>query len=424
MKESYRAFVFAFGILVLSATAFGQTPIYGRWFTRGPLPTPRQEMPLALLDGKVYVPGGFNRNGNGVPIVEVFEPAANRWSTLADLPAALNHLAIAALNGKLYVVGGYTGSSFSSQGRVYEYDFQSNAWNRKSVMPTARGAHIAQACNGKIYAIGGANGARALAVNEVYDPATDAWESRAPMPTPREHLAGAVLDSLIYAVGGRNQNDFGQLVNSGKLEAYSPAGNRWYTLPDMPTPRGGLAAAAMNGKLYALGGEYFGAGGTGVFAQNEEYGSATGTWRAVQGLPTPRHGMQAITVGDTVFVIGGGPVAGYGVTEVNEGFTLAALSAVENERPQEIAGFELRQNYPNPFNAGTRIVFLLPAAAEVQLSIYDVHGREVALLVHQRLPAGNHEVNFLRERLACGLYYCTLRAGSVVRTQKMVLLRQ
>ncbi|MGH7495551.1 MAG: Kelch repeat-containing protein [bacterium] len=421
MNKNYRTLSLAMCALLFSA-AFAQTPPRGRWFTRGPLPTARQEMPLALLDGKIYVPGGFARNGNGVALVEVFEPAANRWSTIADLPAALNHLTIVAVDGRLLVVGGYTGSSFTSQGRVYEYDFQGHLWNRKEVMPTVRGALVAMAYNHKIYAIGGANGANALRVNEAYDPATDTWESLAPMPTAREHLAAAVIDSLIYVVGGRNQNAFGQLTNSSKLEAYSPASNRWYTLPDMPTARGGLAAAAMDGKLYAFGGEYFGATGSGVFAQNEEYDPTTGVWREMLALPTPRHGMQAVAAGDTIFVIGGGPIAGYSVTAVNEGFTFAPLTNVE-EKPQEIIGFELRQNYPNPFNAATRITFTLPRAAEVQLSVADVHGREVTMLIRQRLPAGRHEVDFRGERLASGVYQCRLRAGGIVRNQKMVLLR-
>jgi N-acetylneuraminic acid mutarotase len=421
-KIIHMAIVAACTSKLLAVPALAQDPPLGRWFTRAPLPTARQEMALALLDGKIYVPGGFIRGGAGTALIEVFEPATNRWSAFTILPIALNHLAVVTVNTRLYVVGGYTGSGFSSQGRVYEYNFQVNAWLRKSDMPTPRGAHVALAFNNKVYAIGGANGAGALTVNEVYDPATDTWESLAPMPTPREHLAAAVIDSLIYVVGGRSQNDFGQLTNSNKLEAYSPASNRWYTLPDMPTPRGGLAAAAMNGKLYAFGGEFFGATGSGVFAQNEEYDPAAGTWRAAQALPTPRHGMQAVTAGDTIFVIGGGSVAGYGVTAVNEGFTFASLTNVE-EKPAGITGFELRQNYPNPFNAATRITFVLPVAAEAQLSVHDVRGREVAILVRQRLPAGKHEVIFRDERLASGVYHCRLRADGLVRNQKMVLLR-
>lgn len=408
--------------MALAAAGWAQTPSPGRWFARAPLPTARQEMPLAFLDGKIYVPGGFVRGGAGTLLIEVFEPAANRWSSFPNLPVALNHLTLVAVLGKLYVVGGYAESGFSSQGRVYEFDPQTNNWTRKRDLPTPRGALVALAFENKIYAIGGANGANAFAVNEVYDPATDSWAALRPMPTAREHLAAAVIDSLLYVVGGRFQNNFGQLVNSNQLEAYAPASNRWHRLPAMPTARGGLAAAAMNGKLYVFGGEFFGTGGAGVFEENEEYDPGTRTWREVQPLPTPRHGMSAVAVNDTIFVIGGGPVAGYGVTAANEAFTFAVPTKVE-ESPQNVGGFVLRQNHPNPFNAATRIAFALPAAAEVKLSVYDLHGREVAVLVQKALLAGEHAVAFDATGLASGLYHYTLRAGAFTETKKLLLLR-
>ncbi len=297
-----------------------QVDTNGSWFTRAPLPTARQEMPLTLFDGKIYVPGGFDGEGSGSSLVEVFDPSSNTWSTIPNLPTPLNHLAMVGLNDKLYVIGGYLGSSFVSHNNVYEYNFQTENWNLKSPMFTSRGAHVSVVYDGKIYAIGGANGSGVLSVNEVYDPASDSWTILQPMPTSQDHLAAAVLDSLIYVVGGRNS----QFVNQRSLHAYSPASDSWSTLADMPTARGGLAAAAMNGKLYVFGGEFFIPGGSsGVFKENEEYDPVTNTWRSVTPLTTPRHGMSAVTVADTIFVIGGGPVAGFGVTDVNQGFTFA-----------------------------------------------------------------------------------------------------
>jgi N-acetylneuraminic acid mutarotase len=411
-------------VFVLSAQiAVAQVQSLGRWFTRAPLPTPRQEMPLALLDGKIFVPGGFVQGGAGSSIIEIFDPATNRWSTFASLPTALNHLAMVALNGKLFVVGGYSGSGFFPTNKIYEYDFQKAEWNLKTDMPTPRGAHIAVAFEGKIYAIGGADGSNALNSNEVYDPATGQWSTLAPMPTAREHLAAAVIDSLIYVVGGRAANAGGQLVNLGNLEAYSPATNTWHSLELMPTARGGLAAAAMNGKLYVFGGEFFGSSGSGVFAQNEEYNPAANTWRAVQPMRTPRHGMNAVTVGDTIFVIGGGPRAGFGVTSANEGFTFAGLSTGSEDEPAVISDFALSQNYPNPFNAGTQITYSLPIVSEVQLFVFNLHGQEVARLVNQIMPEGIHTVSFSSGQLATGVYYYTLRAGSYSHTKKMLLLR-
>jgi N-acetylneuraminic acid mutarotase len=104
-------------------------------------------------------------------------------------------------------------------------------------------------------------------------------------------------------------------ANTTALEAYTPATDSWETLPAMPTARGGLAAAAMNGKLYVFGGE-----NPGVFPHTEEFDPITRAWRRMRDMPTPRHGMGAVTVGDAIFVIGGGIVAGFGAATTNEAF--------------------------------------------------------------------------------------------------------
>lgn len=395
----------------------------GRWFARRPLPTPRQEMPLTLYDGRIFVTGGFNSNGVGTSFVEVFTPLVNTWTEFFDVPVALHHLGLVTLNSRLYVVGGYHESGFISQGRLFEYDFRRGNWEAKRTMLTPRGAHVAVVFGGKIYAIGGANGGSGVATNEVYDPATNQWTQLAPMPTAREHLAAAVIDSLIYVVGGRVSSFIGNLVNLPALEAYSPATNTWRTLPDMPTPRGGLAAAAMNGKLYVFGGEYFTSSGSGVFASNEEYDPTTRTWRTMRPLPTPRHGMSAVTIGDTIFVIGGGPIAGYSVTAVNEGFTLSPEPTHVEQRHEPARAFALRQNCPNPFNAATKISFTLPRAEIVTLQIYDVTGKAVAELARREMSAGGHNIIFEDESLPSGIYYYTLRAGAEVQTRKMLLMR-
>jgi N-acetylneuraminic acid mutarotase len=84
----------------------------------------------------------------------------------------------------------------------------------------------------------------------------------------------------------------------------------------MPTPRGGLAAAAVGRKLYAFGGEI-----PAVFPNTEEYDPATKTWRRMADMPTPRHGLGAVTVGAAIHTIGGGIRAGFGASSVHEVFT-------------------------------------------------------------------------------------------------------
>ncbi len=295
---------------ILSGNVFAQP---GQWITRSPLPTPRQEIPHAVLNGKIYIPGGLTAGGVGSSIVEVFTPATNSWATIVPMPEPLHHLGFAAAGGKLYVLGGYTGSSFSPMNRTYVYLPDSNLWRRKADMPVARGAHIAVEFGGKIYLFGGITNVADSKRTDVYDTQTDTWTNLAAMPTAREHLAAAAIDSLIYIVGGRIGS-----TNTNTFEAYSPVTNRWYTKTSMPTARGGLAAAAMRGRLYVFGGEI-----PGVYPQNEEYNPATNTWRTMAPMPTPRHGIGAATVGDSIFIIGGATVAGFGVTDVNQAFTLA-----------------------------------------------------------------------------------------------------
>lgn len=88
--------------------------------------------------------------------------------------------------------------------------------------------------------------------------------------------------------------------------------------------------------------------------------------------------------------------------------------------------FVLEQNYPNPFNPATIIRFSIPASAGTQtvsLKVFDVLGRDVAVLVHDNLVAGTYEVTFDARSLASGLYFYKLEAPSFSETRKMLLVR-
>lgn len=88
--------------------------------------------------------------------------------------------------------------------------------------------------------------------------------------------------------------------------------------------------------------------------------------------------------------------------------------------PQE---YSLSQNYPNPFNPSTKIDFTIPAAARVQITVYNVLGQEVAKVVNGMMTPGNHTVTFDAVKLASGVYMYKLVAGDFVSTRKMVLLK-
>ncbi len=82
----------------------------------------------------------------------------------------------------------------------------------------------------------------------------------------------------------------------------------------------------------------------------------------------------------------------------------------------------LAQNYPNPFNPGTTIEFAIDRAQRVMLAVYDVMGRQVALLEDGHIDAGTHRVDFDASALASGLYVYRLHTARSVISRKMMLL--
>jgi acetyl esterase/lipase len=85
--------------------------------------------------------------------------------------------------------------------------------------------------------------------------------------------------------------------------------------------------------------------------------------------------------------------------------------------------FALQQNYPNPFNPSTTIKYELPKSSVVRLSVFDMLGREVSVLVNERRDAGVHEVKCDGSNLASGVYFYRLQAGDFVSTKKMLTLK-
>ena len=85
--------------------------------------------------------------------------------------------------------------------------------------------------------------------------------------------------------------------------------------------------------------------------------------------------------------------------------------------------FTLHQNYPNPFNPATEIKYELGDAGVTKLAVYDVMGREVAILVNQYQSAGAHTAAFAAADLPSGIYFYSLMTGNYKQTEKMLLLK-
>ncbi len=103
-------------------------------------------------------------------------------------------------------------------------------------------------------------------------------------------------------------------------------------------------------------------------------------------------------------------------------FVFGAITAVEAP-PTLPEKFILYQNYPNPFNPTTTIKFYVPATAPVSLKVYDLVGREVAVLVDEVKPAGEFAIDFDAAALASGIYFYVLKTSKFETVRKMIFLR-
>jgi photosystem II stability/assembly factor-like uncharacterized protein len=111
---------------------------------------------------------------------------------------------------------------------------------------------------------------------------------------------------------------------------------------------------------------------------------------------------------------------------INEGVwrrPLSEVTGVEAEGLSAPSTFQLEQNYPNPFNPSTRIKYELPRSSDVRLTVYDLLGREVAVLANDRMEAGVHTAKFDGSALSSGMYVYRLEAGGAVLSKKLLLLK-
>jgi len=134
------------------------------------------------------------------------------------------------------------------------------------------------------------------------------------MPTPRAGFGIAAVNGKIYAIGGINSDN----VPLRTVEEYNPSTNTWTTRVSMPTARSGFAVSVYESKIYVIGGTV----GDGYVGNNEVYDPVTNTWITKTSMPTPRADLCACTVDGNIFLIGGKKYSSsapfYIETDINE----------------------------------------------------------------------------------------------------------
>ena len=144
--------------LASSPAAFAQTAIAPSiWTEIAPMPQAQVEAGAVLLDGKIYVMGGWADETAPWAETRIYDIAGNSWSAGVPMPEAIHHQGVATVGGKIYVVGGF-GRKFPEReplASVHIFDPATKTWTKGAPMPSPRGAGIAAAIGTTIYYAGG-----------------------------------------------------------------------------------------------------------------------------------------------------------------------------------------------------------------------------------------------------------------------------
>jgi len=285
------------GAAPLAAQAALPTPGTPAWRTEPPMHYARAAHAV-VGDGKaIYALAGTGAGGAPVLVVERFDGKA--WRDEGTLPGqGLNAPAAAMLDGRIYLIGGFGTDTNVPVADVHVYDTATRTWGRAASLPAPRGGHSAVVLDGKIHVVGGGNSKSTIADHDVYDPAKNAWTARAPLPRAEGSPAATAFGGKLYAIGGRSgPSDF------GAVDIYDPATDTWSAEAPID-PRGTAGAVAYCGTIYVFGGE--------SQAQRLSLGEvlrrrADGGWESAAPMPTPRNFARAVVLDDAVYVVGGSP---------------------------------------------------------------------------------------------------------------------
>ncbi|KAI0139327.1 hypothetical protein GGR57DRAFT_488656 [Xylariaceae sp. FL1272] len=302
-----------------------------QWKPLANLPRARQEHGIAAIDNNtIAIVAGVFSDSPGVVAttssLQLYDIPSNTWRNATSVPFSVNHPNVVAVDGLLYVLGGLvdapvlppgTTIDWIASGESHVYDAATDSWTQLTSMPsgTERGSAIVGVYGDLIYLAGGMTVLSdayqdSLTLVTAYNITSDEWVRlpaiAANIPEGRQHGVGAVIGDELYVIGGRW---FGQknVRDTAFVLDLNDLAKGWITNEErMPTARGGLSGAVVGDQFYTFGGEGDPNTTTGVFPQTEVLDTKSGVWTKLAPMAVPRHGTQAVAVGNGIYIPGGG----------------------------------------------------------------------------------------------------------------------
>jgi N-acetylneuraminic acid mutarotase len=290
----------------------GSTALFG-WSNRTNSPIPRSEALGVGINKKIYVFGGYNAALQATTRSDVYDTVTDSWQMLSPMPEALTHTPVVRDGQNIWFIGGFLGDHPGpSIERVWKYDVSNDTWSAGPSLPQPQGAGAAAIIDRTIYFYGGTNRQNGI-YNDVashyaldLDNLEAGWQTRAPLPVARNHLGGMALNGKIYAIGGQSVS-YEKDTNTVRVDVYDPASDTWSQAADMPRGLGHTTASiiAVNGQMIVIGGTINGGNNGLESAYVLLYDPEENIWLHLPSLPGGRKTPVADMVDSTIYVATG-----------------------------------------------------------------------------------------------------------------------
>ena len=229
------------------------------WKKAAPSPFARVESPVAVVNGKVYLFGGFTDDLDASNQVDVYDPLGDSWTRKKEMPARLTHLNPAIDGNTIWFAGGFKGRHPGPvTAEVWKYDIAADTWSAGPPLPEPRAGGGLAVVGRRLHYFGGYKADRDTNAGDHWSLSLDGgkdWQREADLPEPRGHVSTAVLDGKLYALGGCHGHDITQ-IDLKWCHRFDPATKRWSEIASLPDGRSHFEGSTIvcQGRILIMGG--------------------------------------------------------------------------------------------------------------------------------------------------------------------------
>ena len=283
-----------------------------KWKKAAPSPFARVESPTAVVNGKIYLFGGFTDRLEASKQVDVYDSASDSWIREKNMPTGVTHLNPAIDGNTIWFAGGFKGRHPGPvTDEVWKYDVTSHTWTAGPPLPEPRAGGGLAVVKRKLYYFGGCKADRNTDAGDHWSLPLEggkAWKREADLPDPRGHVSSAVLDGKIYALGGDHGHDITQ-IDVKSCHRFDPTENKWSEIASLPDGRSHFESSTIvyKGRILIVGGRCNSSKPPrNVVSDLLQYDPKADKWHVVGTMPERLLAPTAAIISGRIVVIGGG----------------------------------------------------------------------------------------------------------------------